>query len=385
MGETYGGALEGLRVLDVAGTIAAGYCGKLFADHGAEVVLAEPPEGFPTRHMPPFAPGVSAPEASGMHLYLSTNKRSAVCQGPDELLALARDVSVVIDAAVGDDRPLSTAQLAAVSPNALLVSITWFGQDGPYANFLGTDAICQALTSQIDWLGEPNEEPMMPSGFQAQFTAGVTAFVGAMGQVLARELGSASGSDHLDVSILESNLCFAEIEAIRAFKGMSTRTRIGVNRFRTTYPLGIYPCSDGWLGVTVLTPSQWRGFCQLLGLERLAAIGKYREGAARLRDADEIDRQIAESVRDRSARELAERGQALGVPLAIVPTMEQLVGVDQYVERGAFGDVRHPDVGAVQLPVTPFRLYGCPAIAGGSVARLGADTEELLALAGVSQ
>lgn len=376
---TYGRALEGLRVLDVAGTIAAGYCGKLFADQGADVVLAEPPEGFATRHLPPFAPGVAAPEASGMHLYLSTNKRSAVYRRPTELLALARDVSIVIDAAVGDERPLSTTQLAALSPNALLVSITWFGQDGPYAKFHGTDAVCQALTSQIDWLGEPDEEPMMPGGYQAQFIAGVTAFVGAMGQVLAREFGKVSGTGHLDVSILESNLCFTEIEVMRAFKGMPTRTRIGVNRFRATYPLGIYPCADGWLGVTVLTPSQWDGLCQLLGLEHLAAVKKYREGVARLRDADKIDRQIAESVRGKSAKELSTRGQALGVPLAIVPTMEQLVGVDQYVERGAFGEVRHPDVGPVQLPVTPFRLYGCPAAAGGSVARLGADTEVLLA------
>lgn len=379
---TYGKALEGLRVLDVAGTIAAGYCGKLFADQGAEVVLAEPPEGFPTRHLPPFAPGVAAPEASGMHLYLSTNKRSAVCRRPSELLALAREASIVIDAAVGEERPLSATQLAAVSPNALLVSITWFGQDGPYAKFLGTDAVCQALTSQIDWLGEPDEEPMIPGGYQAQFVAGVTAFVGAMGQVLAREIGSVSGTGHLDVSILESNLCFTEIEAMRGYKGMPTRTRIGVNRFRATYPLGIYPCSDGWLGVTVLTPSQWDGLCRLLGLQNLAAARKYREGAVRQRDADEIDRQIAESVRGKSAKELAARGQALGVPLAIVPTMEQLVDVDQYVERGAFGEVRHPDIGSVQLPVTPFRLFGCPAVAGGSVARLGADTQALLARAG---
>ena len=74
----------------------------------------------------------------------------------------------------------------------------------------------------------------------------------------------------------------------------------------------------------------------------------------------------------------------MGVPLAIVPTMEQLVDVDQYVERGAFGEVRHPDIGSVQLPVTPFRLFGCPAVAGGSVARLGEDTEALLAPAEVA-
>ena len=61
----YEGALAGLRVLDVAGTIASGYCGKLFADHGADVVNVEPPgDGFATRREPPFIPGVEAPETT---------------------------------------------------------------------------------------------------------------------------------------------------------------------------------------------------------------------------------------------------------------------------------------------------------------------------------
>ncbi len=372
-------ALSGLRVLDLAGTIAAGYCGKLFADHGADVVLVEPPDGFPTRRLPPLAKGVPLPEASGMHAYLSTNKRSVVCEGLENLRQVACGASVVIDAAVGSNRPLPLEDLTAVAPDALLVSITWFGQAGPYCDFSGSDGVCQALTTQVDWLGNPGEEPMIPGGYQAQMTAGATAYIGAMSQVLARELGNASGTDHMDVSIYEANLCFTEIEGIRAYVGMSTRKRAGVNRFRQTYPLGVYACADGWLGVTVLTPSQWHGFCRLLDLGELASREEYNESLNRLRDADALDPIIAAKVRDRSAAELASAGQRLRVPLAIVPTMEQLFEVDQYVARRAFGDVTHPDLGVMQAPVTPFRLYGSPARAGGSVARLGADTESVLA------
>ena len=131
---TYRGALDGLKILDLAGTIAAGYCGKLFADHGAQVLLAEPLEGFPTRRLPPFAPGVDSPEASGMHAYLSTNKRSVVCESPAALLTLARGAALVIDADTGGQRPLELDALARVSPDAVLLSITWFGQTGPYKN-----------------------------------------------------------------------------------------------------------------------------------------------------------------------------------------------------------------------------------------------------------
>ena len=195
---------------------------------------------------------------------------------------------------------------------------------------------------------------------------------------MAREFGNASGPAHLDVSVYEANLCFCEIEAVRAHMDMPTRKRIGVNRFRATYPLGIYPCRDGWLGVTVLTPSQWKSFCALVGLEHLAAVEEYMEGLNRLRDASKLDPLFAASVRDESAGELARRGQEMKIPVTIVPTMEQLFGVDQYLERDAFAPVSHPDVGSIQLPVTPFRLYNSPAIAGGSVARLGADTAALL-------
>lgn len=373
------GALSGIKVLDLVGSIAAGYCGKLFADQGADVLLVEPPEGFATRRLPPFAPGVDGPEASGMHAYLSANKRSVIPSGEAELLRLTRGATLVIDGEPAENRPLPLATLAEVAPNATLLSITWFGQDGPYRDFVGTDGVCQALTSHLDWLGEPGEEPLLPGGYQAQIIAGVTAFIAAMARVLAAELGNASGPAQLDVSVLEANLCFTEIEFLRGYCGKPTRTRAGVNRFRSTYPLGIYPCRDGWLGVTVLTPGQWSSFCRLLGFDDLERIEAYRASVNRLRDANELDARIAARVRNESAAELSRKGQAMRIPLAIVPTMEQLFGVDQYVARGAFAAVSHPDLGALQLPVTPFRLHAAPAELGGPVSRLGADTQAALA------
>lgn len=381
----YTGALDGIRVLDLAGSVGAGYCGKLFADQGADVLLVEPPEGFETRRIPPIIPGVDPPEASGMHAYLSTNKRSVVCAEPECLRELARGASLVIDGSAGCERPLALDTLAEVSPNAVLLSITWFGQDGPYRDFAGTDAVCMALTSQVDWLGEAGEAPVIPGGYHAQIVTGQTAFIGAMGQLLAREFGTVAGPAHLEVSVLESSVCFTEIEAVRVHCGLPTRTRNGVNRFRTTYPLGIYSCRDGWLGVTVLTPSQWRGFCRLVGLQQLADVPRYRASQARYEDADTLDPLIAEAVRGKSAAELVRRGQEMKVPLSLVPTMEQLFGVDQYIARRVFAEVAHPDLGPFPMPVTPFRLHATPAIPGGPVARLGQHSESVLGSAGISE
>ena len=95
---TIQGALTGLKILDVAGTIASGYCAKLFADHGAEVINVEPDAGFETRREPPFIPGAAAPESSALHAYLSTNKASVTLDvdgEPEQLLQLARDSAIV--------------------------------------------------------------------------------------------------------------------------------------------------------------------------------------------------------------------------------------------------------------------------------------------------
>ena len=380
-------ALAGISVFDVAGSVAAAYCGKLFADHGAEVVLVEPPDsGFATRGLAPFVPGVAPPESSAMHSYLSTNKRSIVLdmdspKDAAQFFELARDSALVIDCGIGGRRAVNPERLAAASPHGVLMSVTWFGQDGPYRDFAGADGVCQALTGQLYPIGAADEAPLMPGGYQAQIVGGLTAYIAALGQILAREMGNIEGFGHLDVSLYEANLCFTELGAIRGYNGIETPKRMGLNRFPPTYPLGIYPCRDGWLGVTALTPAQWKNFCALLGIDDLAELPQYRTTLGRLEDADALDKRILAAVRKRSAEELFHRGQELRIPLAPVPTMEQLFEVDQYAARRAFAAVSHPDQGEFRAPVTPFRLFRTPAAAGGKAPRLGQDTAALSARA----
>ncbi len=381
------GALAGLRVLDLSGTAATGYCGKLCADHGAEVIDVEPPgRGFPTRRLPPFAPGAAAPERSALHAYLSANKHSveldlATDEGRAAVLRLARGADLILDG----DRPgalqalgLGPGAFAAVSPDVVVASVTWFGQSGPYRDYAASDNVVQALIGMVRGVGEPDDAPCAPSGYHAQIVGGLTAYIGALGQLAARAGGNATGPAHLDASILEANVCFVDVGAVAGYSGRIGRgTRMGVNRFPPTYPLGIFPCRDGWLGVTALTPSQWHAFCRLIGIEHLKDEPAYQTSTGRLRDADRMDPLIVERVADRSARELFRRGQEMRIPLAFVPTMEQIFEVDQFVERGAFAPIGHADHGEYLAPVTPFRLFGTPAAAGGAAPRLGASNGRL--------
>ena len=385
------GALTGLRVLDLSGTVATGYCGKLFVDHGAEVIDVEPPShGFPTRQLAPFVPGTAAPEGSALHAYLSASKQSVTLDlgtpaGRAEVLRLARGADLVLEGeppGTLDAMGLGLEDFAAVSPEVVLASITWFGQSGPYRDFAGSDNVVRALAGLVKGVGEPDDAPCAATGHHAEIVGGLTAYIGALGQVLARATGNAAGSARLDASILEANACFTDVGAVAGAGGrVGTVRRMGVNRFPPTYPLGIYACRDGWLGVTALTPSQWHAFCRLLDIEHLADEPRYQTSTGRLGDAERMEPLIAERVAEGSARELFQRGQEMRIPLAFVPTMEQIFTVDQFVERGAFAPIEHPDQRRYLAPVTPFRLFGTPASAGGKAPRLGESNARLLGAA----
>ncbi len=371
------GALAGLKVLDVAGTIASGYCGKLFADHGAEVINVEPPDGgFETRRVPPFIPGAAAPESSALHAYLSTNKASVALDvdvEPEQLLRLARDSAVILD-----DGRFDCTAFGKVSPGVVVSTITWFGRHGPYAGFKGNGAVCWSLGGMVRNVGPEEGPPWVPTGCGAEIVGGLAAYIGTMGQVIARQIGNSSGPVRLDTSIHEANLCFTEVGGVGGYRSGRRGKRLGVNRFAPTYPLGVYACADGWLGVTALTPRQWKNFCSLLAMDQYADEPDYQTTIGRLLDYETLEPIIRARVRKRSAAELVSRGQSLRVPLAPVPTMEELFSVDQYVHRGAFAQISCNGTDFM-APATPFRLFRTPATPGGTAARLGESDSEYLA------
>jgi crotonobetainyl-CoA:carnitine CoA-transferase CaiB-like acyl-CoA transferase len=382
----FGQALNGIRVVDIGGSVATGYCGKLFADHGATVIDVEPPDGAATRALAPHIVGAAAPESSALHRWLSTNKVSVTLTidepgGQARLLELIESAHVLLSsqpAKALDACNLTLSSLRSSSPNLVWSSISWFGQTGPYASHAGSDAVIQSLAGMVRGIGAPDRPPMLPSGYQAQIIGGLTAFIGTMAQVLAREIGTAFGAVQLDTSILEANLCFTEVGAVAGYQTDLVGKRMGVNRFPPTYPLGIFPCQDGWIGVTVLTPSQWHAFCELLDMNDYARVPQYQTALGRLEAAGTLEPLFAPRLLKWSAEALFHRAQQARIPLALVPTMEQLFSVDQFVLRGAFAAITHTDARELEGPVVPFRLYGTPAFANGVAPRLGEHTEQLI-------
>ena len=127
--------------------------------------------------------------------------------------------------------------------------------------------------------------------------------------------------------------------------------------------------------MTVLTPGQWHAFCDLLGMEDLAHVDLFQSAIGRLQGLEVIEPLMTERLLQHSAEDLFYRGQRARIPLARVPTMEELFEVDQYVERRAFSSATLADGTSLTVPSVSFRLFSTPPHFGGPVAALGEHTE----------
>lgn len=354
-------ALQHLTIVDISGTIATCYSAKLFADYGAQVFNLESEEGFPTRKIKPFIPDT---KESAMHGYLNTNKKSIRTLHPEEL----KNADLVIY-----DQNIDQIDESTIETSTSAVS--WFGKTGPYNQFKGSDAMIQSLIGQVRTIGPPEGPPILPTGYQAQIIGGLTAYVGSLGHLLGNSLNNNAKPFHLDTSIFEANMCLTDAALLHAETQVDITPRLGVNRFAPTYPLGVYPCKDGWLGITVLSPAQWESFCSLLELDELAQTPLFHISMNRLEAADLIEPMILEKLQEHSAEELFYKGQQARIPLARVPTMEELFKVDQYVNRNAFSKAAQAGH-TYQVPSTPFRLFKTPPNFGGPVSAIGQDQED---------
>ncbi|HEY4172602.1 MAG TPA: CoA transferase, partial [Rhodopila sp.] len=361
-------ALSRFRVLQVGSGIALDYCGKLFADFGADVVKLEPVGGDPLRSFPP----ILADGESGLFAWLNTNKRS-VTETTEVLEALLPGADLLLDGratvtAMAGTRPVMTDRLESVWENIATTTISWFGESGPYSGFAATEATVRALGGLVALTGRAEGPPTLATDCQSGIIAGLAAFIASAAGLYDRR----SGGRRFSVSVHETAVNIAEYEAAVAWDSGESRARPGVNRFGRNYPVGIYETQHGLIGVTIVTPGQWRGICAMLGMPDLAKDPRYAVNTDRLAHAREIDALFQPVWETRPATEWFELALEYKLPMAVVPTMAELLEQDVHRGRGAFVPVRIGDV-AFEAPMLPQHLTLTPPRAGGTAPLAGED------------
>lgn len=366
------GALDGLRVVEIACDISGPYCTKLLVDLGADVTKVEPPSGDPLRGWGPFPGGIPDPDRSGMFAYLNAGKRGATLDlttgdGVDGARRLIADAHVLVDAlppGTLDDCGLDTRRLAELSPGLVTVRVSDFGHSGPLRDRVATPLTMQAAAGWVN-TREPDRPPVQGGARISEYVAGGYAALGAL--TALRNRSGETGIVEVDVSVLESLLSTLPYPMLMAERmrnlGLPRNTRAGAM-------MGIVRAADGWIGINCLTGQHWLDVCAMLGLPEYSAlqIAIMLGGPER----GEFFAKAQPWLSEHTVTEIVELGQAMRIPASRVNDGAAALQCPQYVERGFFVDGGDDDWSFLR-PGAPFRLSQTPVSPPRPAPRLGAQ------------
>lgn len=392
-------ALAGLRVLDLSGAMGQ-YCGKMFADMGADVILIEPPQGAATRGEPPFIDDEPGPEHSLSFAYFNTSKRGVtLCLDCAQGQALFRRLAATADLVLETEKPgvmarrgLTYAELTALRPTLVVTSITPFGQTGPYATYEAEDLVALALGGLLYLGGYPDAAPSRVYGNQACLGA---SMFGAVASMLALTEAEASGEgQHVDVS-MEECVVMALETAVQYYdlEGTIRKRYAGQQRFAGT---GVFPCKDGYVYMMAggigankfwALSLQWLIDEKLPGVERLQGEQWTRIDYLLTDEAKRIFAEVfAPFALTRTKAELYHEGQRRRIPLAPINTPADMLASPQLRHRGYFVEVAHA-LRRIPLlmPGPPYRLSRTSWRVARPAPRLGEHNAEVLGEIGVAR
>lgn len=374
------GALSHLRVVEIADGIAGPYCGKLLATYGAQVIKIEPPAGGDsTRSRGPFA-GEPGTETSIPFLFLNTAKESvSVDIERPTGQSLARQLALTADIVVENFPPgrlegtgLAYHELAAERPDLVMVSITPFGQDGPYRDFLGDEVVSYATGGGMHLTGDPDREPLLGGLQVAHCSGGMAGYIGALAAVFGRDQGQKGR--HVDVSIQEAMLDNVEIALIENLHLGQVAKRKGDRH--TLVPWELFPCRDGWAAVVGGPIRNWLGAVDIFEEPRLRD-EKYRHVGGRMAHRAEVEELMQPWLDTHDRAEILAEGRRRGLAFGILNRPEEVLEHPQHRAREFFRHLDHPIVGEHVVAGEPFRIEGAPAT-HGRAPLLAEHTEKVL-------
>ncbi|ORV81514.1 acyl-CoA hydratase [Mycobacterium interjectum] len=346
------------RVLELSNGIAASYCGKMFADAGAEVVKIESPQGDSVRRSS-ARPGGPAGALFG---YLAAGKKSVNDDAEASALLAGADL-VLTDLTDGWTLDAVTAHTGAA---AVVVAVTPFGVTGPYVEdqVVANEFILQALCGSIASRGWPGDEPVQAGGRLGEWLAGT--FAAAVAAATVRRAGRGGRGEVIDVSTYEA--------MVIAMGGLSTMSAsvLGADSLlyqRSLELPSIVATADGMVGFCTITAQQFQDFLIMIDRADLVDDAELASFAGRVQRRDEFLAMVTHWTQSRTTQEIIDIAVAFRIPVAPIATPASLPTVDHFVRRGVFVE---SELGVLQ-PRVPYRSEAMITRAPGRPPRLGAD------------
>lgn len=342
--------LSDVAVLELATDPAGSYCGKVFADLGADVVKVEAPSGDPERQHPE------------RYQHLNTNKHVVQIAADDEGRARLRDLLAAVDLVVeskgaGDLAALGLARddVRAELPALVVATISGFGTTGPYADYTWSDLTAQTAAWVTFPQGRSLEVPVKSPRIAGLCSVGHTAALGALAGVL-RARASGEGA-HVDIAALEAlgsipaRVCrylgweYADHEPLGLAAGAAD----------TLLPIGVFPCADGYVSM-MSTPQQLKEMLDVIDDDSLREAFARPDAFSNPETKEILDIALYPWLFEHTRADATALAQAGQWPLAGVYSPAEVMEADHFHQRGFWVDVDDPVLGHVMLAGAPYRF-----------------------------
>jgi crotonobetainyl-CoA:carnitine CoA-transferase CaiB-like acyl-CoA transferase len=377
------GPLHGVRIIDFTTMIAGPYATMILADQGADVIKIEAPER--SDHV--RRAGYAQREFSAAFLNNNRNKRSLCIdvkspEGRELLLRLAATADVFVQnfrPGVMQRLRLDHDDLRAVNPKLIYVSMSGWGETGPYAHKPVYDPIIQALSGLASVQGGSDElRPRLVRTIVPDKVTGITAAQAISAALFARE--RTGEGQHVRLSMLDAVVAFLWSS------DMGSQTFVGrevnVARAATFIDL-IYQTAAGYISVSVMSDDQWHGLAHAVGHPEWLDDQRFKTPAGRDRFANERLELIQSALLSRTAAEWLEILDASGVPCAPVLTRSQMVQHPQVQSTGIVVETDHRHAGRLRQARNAARFGGTPTEHRFGAPELGEHTVQLLVDLGI--
>ncbi|MDD9888710.1 MAG: CoA transferase [Gammaproteobacteria bacterium] len=378
------GPLEGIKVLDLTSMVSGPVAAMMLGDQGAEVIKVEPVHGEQLRHLGEPHNGLNPSFYS-----CNRNKKSLAVDlksdaGKEILWDLIKDADVLLQ----NFRPGAMARMGfpveevqKVNPKIIFVSISGFGEKGPYAHKRVYDPIIQALSCATDI--QADRKTLKPNMFRIILADKVSALTAAQAVSSALFHRERKGEgQHIKISMLEATIAFLWPEGMAGL--VFEDQEMDVKRTYSSIDL-IYETKDGYMTISIISDKEWQGICTTLEREELIEDERFKTAFARRKHAELRRQVIGDEVSKRTTAELLEKLDAADVPCAPLLDRMDLMDHPQIVEAETILREVHDGFGEVRQARPAARFEATPAIVRSPAPQLGEHSVSVLESLGYEQ
>lgn len=344
------GPLSGIKIIDMSSVISGPVATVLLADQGADVIKVEAPQGDIVRRM-----GVGKHNISPIFVTANRGKRS-ICLNLKEPAGVAIVKKLIADADVfiQNFRPgaiermgLSFDVLSALNPALLYVSVSGFGEKGPYAHKRVYDPVIQALTGLPDMQADSaTSRPKMVRTIIPDKVSALTTAQAITAGLLERERGSGEGQ-HIKVAMVDATISFLWPEALGGLTMVGGEKN--VRRGQLAQDL-IFETQDGYITCGAVSDSEWEGMCAALEQPEWLDDERFNTPMGRVANAKERIDSMGDVLKSRTSADWLERLDANDVPCAPVLSRPEILENEQIKANELISQYEHPGLGQIRQP-----------------------------------